>query len=58
MVIARRGWVYGERGGYGVPSIEHVMDNDPTLYQENKPYIAMDVPGRKVTLNWYSIAEV
>ena len=34
--------------GCGVPSIEYVADNDPTLNQENMPYTAMDVPGTKV----------
>jgi len=40
--------------GCGVPSIEYVADSDPTLFQENMPYTAMDVPGTKAMLDWFS----
>ena len=33
--------------GCGVPSIEHVADNDPMSFQETMPYTAMDVPEKK-----------
>lgn len=44
--------------GYGVPSTEYVAANDPKLYQENMPYIAIDFPGANAMLDWSYIDEV